>query len=424
MASAAPKETVERMSPLERSIEFNAHRYRTPGNAGWKQVATPGAPNRYLMISADCHVNEPPNLWVERIDEKYRHRLPRIEVDKDGVKWSVVEGYHPTKLRDLKMEGEDLERSKVGKSDPAERLLDHARDGVDAEVIFPNRGLQMWATGDPDFSQAMCRVYNDWCYETFAAHFDRLAPMACIATGNIDSAIAEVERTAKLGFKGLSLPCKPTWGPGKSEDANYNDREYDRLWACIQDTNMPMTFHVSTGKDPRAAKGAGGAVINYVVHSLAPTAEPLVHLCSSGILDRYPDLKFASIEAGIGWVPWMLRAMDEAYEHHHFWVFPKLQMMPSDYFRRNGAASFQEDPPGIDLMREYNLTDNFLWANDYPHHEGSWPHSAEAIERTMGKLTDDERAKVLGLNAARFWNFDVSRLLSYREVHGAAAAGG
>ena len=240
-------------SPLERSIGFNAHRYATPGHEGWTKVATPGAQNKYLMVSADCHVVEPPNLWVERIDEKYRHRLPRIEVDAEGVKWSITEGHHPMKLRDLRMEGEDLERSKVGKAEPEERLRDHARDGIDAEVIFPNRGLSMWATPDALFSQAQCRVYNDWCWETFGPYYDRLSPLASVNTGDIESAVAEIERTAKLGFRGLSLPCKPTWGPGGSSDPNYNDPEYDRLWACIQDTNMPFTFHVSTGKDPRAA---------------------------------------------------------------------------------------------------------------------------------------------------------------------------
>jgi len=397
---------VDLMDPLERSVHFNAHRYETPGHEGWERVATPGAPNKYLMISADCHVNEPPNLWVERIEEEYRARLPRIEVDADGVKWSVVEGYGPVKLRDLKMEGEDQERAKVGKGDPEERLRDHARDGIDAEVIFPNRGLQMWATTDPLFAQAMCRVYNTWAWEVFGPYYDRLSPLACVATGDIDSAIEEIERCAKLGFRGLSLPCKPAWGPGRPEDPNYNTPEFDRLWACIQDVDLPMTFHVSTGKDPRGAKGNGGAVINYVIHSLAPTAEPLVHLCSSGVLDRFPGLRFASIEAGIGWVPWMLRAMDEAYEHHHFWAFPKLKMMPSEYFRQHGAASFQEDPPGVDLMRDYGLTNNFMWANDYPHHEGSWPHSAASIERTMGRLTDSERARVLGLNAAQFFRFE------------------
>ena len=421
--SIAEKSNVEQMSAQERSVYFNQHRYDTPGHESWERVATPGAANKYLMVSADCHINEPPNLWVERIDEKYRHRLPRIEVDAQGVKWSVVEGYKPTKLRDLKMEGEDLERSQVGKADPEARLKDHARDGVDAEIIFPNRGLQMWATPDPVFSNAMCKTYNEWAWEVFAGYNDRMSPMACVATGDIDGAIAEMERTAALGFRGFSLPCKPTWGPGLQTDLNYNDPEYDRLWAAINDIGKPITFHVSTGKDPRGAKGAGGAVINYVIHSLAPTAEPIVHLCSSGILDRYPNIKFASIEAGIGWVPWMLRAMDEAYEHHHFWVFPKLSKLPSEFWREHGMASFQEDPPGIDLVQSYGLSGNFMWANDYPHHEGSWPHSAAAIERTMGNLTDGERANILGLNAAKLFGFDVDKLMAYRDQATGAAAG-
>ncbi|NQV22717.1 MAG: amidohydrolase family protein, partial [Rhodospirillales bacterium] len=73
----------------------------------------------------------------------------------------------------------------------------------------------------------------------------------------------------------------------------------------------------------------------------------------------------------------------------------------------NGFSSFGEDVPGLDLMRDNGLVDNFLWANDFPHHEGTWPHSAPAIERTMGGLTDAERAKVLGLNAARIFKFPI-----------------
>jgi predicted TIM-barrel fold metal-dependent hydrolase len=89
------------------------------------------------------------------------------------------------------------------------------------------------------------------------------------------------------------------------------------------------------------------------------------------------------------------------------WVRPKLQGLPSDYYRAQGFSTFQEDAPGLDLAEKYNLVDNFMWANDYPHHEGTWPHSAEAIERTMGMLTDQQRAKVVGLNAARMFGLDV-----------------
>ena len=99
--------------------------------------------------------------------------------------------------------------------------------------------------------------------------------------------------------------------------------------------------------------------------------------------------------------------MDEAYKKHHMFARPKLKNLPSEYFRARGFATFGEDAAGLALAREHRLVDNFLWANDYPHHEGTWPHSAEAIERTMSMLNDTERAKILGLNAARIFGFEV-----------------
>jgi predicted TIM-barrel fold metal-dependent hydrolase len=231
--------------------------------------------------------------------------------------------------------------------------------------------------------------------------------MACVAAADIDGAIKEIDRCARQGFRGLSLPCKPVWGPPDHEAPNYNLPQFDPLWACIQDVDLPITFHVSTGRDPRTSRGNGGAVINYAVHSLAPTMEPIANLCGSGVLDRFPNLVFGSVEAGIGWVAWALGALDEAYRKHHMWVRPKLSKLPSEFFKSNGFATFQEDKAGLDVAREHGLVDNFMWANDYPHHEGTWPHSAEAIERTMTNLSDDERAKILGLNAARVFKFDV-----------------
>ena len=87
-------------------------------------------------------------------------------------------------------------------------------------------------------------------------------------------------------------------------------------------------------------------------------------------------------------------------------VRPTLPDLPSTYFRRLGFASFGEDAPGIDLSEGFGFLDNFIWADDYPHHEGTWPRFARAVERTMGKLSDCARAKILGGNAARF--FDIS----------------
>ena len=417
----------------------NVWRLETPGNEGWVRSARPDADDKFFLCSADGHVQEPNTFLYDRIDPAYHQRLPTIAVTKamdvhgkgakgddgkgegakgEGAKneggrateeqfFQKAEGFRPAKLNWTKpFEGHEKLRNQSGRT-PEARLADLALDGCDAEVLFPNKGLTVWATPDADFSHAMCRAYNEWAWEEFADYNDRLAPMACIAPAALDKAIAEIQRCAALGFKGLSLPAKPVFGPPDVDDLNYNLRELEPLWDCIDEVELPVTFHVSTGRDPRTSRSQGGAVINYAVHSLAPTMEPLVNICASGVAERHPKLQFGSIEAGIGWVPWMLTAMDEAYLKHHMWVRPKLEMLPSEYFKRQGFASFQEDPAGLDLAREHGLVDNFLWANDFPHHEGSWPYSAQAIERTMSHLDDGERARILGLNSARIFRFDI-----------------
>ena len=386
--------------------EPNKWRLATPGSKGWERSARPDAARKYFMVSADTHCNEPWDLWATRIEAKYRDRVPRVVTDKDGVQWRVSEGHRPDRLRLHEMEGEDQLRNKAG-ADPLLRLRDHDIDGIDVELLFPNKGLSMWATPDPLFAQAQCRVWNDWAVEQFGACRDRVVPAGAIATADLEGSIAEVRRLARLGFRCLTLPCKPVWGAHDVDHPNYNLPHFDPLWAAIQDVDLPITFHISTGRDPRGSRGNGGAVINYVTHSLSPTIEPVANICASGVLERFPKLRFATIEAGVGWIPWLLGAMDEAYKKHHFWVRPKLKGLPSDYFKAHGFASFQEDPAGLDLAESHGLMDNFMWANDYPHHEGTWPHSAEAIERTMPRLSEPQRAKVLGLNAARFLKLDV-----------------
>ena len=385
--------------------EPNLWRLETPGSEGWPHSARPDAAKKYFMVSTDCHANEPADLWAKRIEPEYRGRIPRVETDENGVQWRVTEGYRPDRIRIQAFEGEDQLRAKAG-ADPKDRQVDHQRDGIDAEIIFPNKGLAMWATPDPVFAMAQCRVWNDWAHETYGP-YPEMIPVAAVATGDLDGTMQEIERCAKLGFKALTLPCKPIWGAHDVGHVNYNLPHFDPMWALIEETGLPITFHVSTGRDPRASRGNGGAIINYVTHSLSPTIEPIANLCASGVLERFPKLSFGSVEAGIGWLPWLLDAMDEAHRKHHMWARPKLQGLPSDYFRSNGFATFQEDRAGLLLAAEFGLVDNFMWANDYPHHEGTWPHSAEAIERTMAHLDDTQRAKILGLNAARVFNIDV-----------------
>lgn len=413
--------------------ENNFWRLETPGAGdGWIRSPHADAEEKFFMLSADGHVQEPNTFLSDRVDKKYLDRLPGVIMmprkKTDGTDseekdmYQKTEGFRPTKITQTPLEGTDKVRNDGGRN-PESRIEELALDGCDAEIMFPNKGLTMWATPDAEFSHAMCKSYNEWAWEDYGEYNDRLAPMACIAPGAMDLAIEEIQRVAKLGFKGLSLPCKPTWGPPDVDAPNYNLREFEPLWDSIEDVDLPICFHVSTGRDPRTSRSNGGAVINYAIHSLLPTSEAIANICASGVAERHPKLQFGTIEAGIGWVPFLLEAMDEAYRKHHMWVRPKLEGLPSDYFRRQGFASFQEDKAGLLMARELDLVDNFLWANDYPHHEGSWPYSAQAIERTMGHLNDGERAKILGLNSARIFKFDIpERFLNHADAAAVAAA--
>jgi len=411
--------------------ENNAWRVETPGAAGWTRSARPDAADKFYMCSADGHVQEPSSFLSDRVDPEYHDRLPGMlviqdakgNVDAKPEMFQKTEGFRPARINWTdSFKGLDEVRHAGGR-DPETRIAELAADGVDAEIMFPNKGLAMWATPDAQFSHAMCKAFNEWAWEDYGPYNDRLAPMAAIAPMALDETIKEIQRVAKLGFKGLALPCKPVWGPPDHDAPNYNLKEFEPLWDCVEDVELPITFHVSTGRDPRTSRSQGGAVINYVIHSLSPTAEPIANICASGVAARHPKLRFGTIEAGIGWVPFVLEAMDEAYRKHHMWVRPKLEGLPSDYFRRQGFASFQEDRAGLLLAREFDLVDNFLWANDFPHHEGTWPYSAAAIERMMDHLDDGERAKILGLNTARIFGFEVpERYLNHDDARSVEAA--
>lgn len=414
MATAAPK---------------NAWRQRSGGSKSWSARLQPGANDKYFVVSADSHVNEPMDFLSARIDAKYRERIPHLKVDEDGTQWLISEGWQPQPVRiavgrtDLlptpedfeayevlnpyteRMEDEDVRRAAAGRTLEG-RLRDLGEDGVDAEIVFPQKGLLAFATPDPVFSAAMCHAWNQWALETFEAAFDRVLPMACIATGNLELALKEVEWAAANGFHGFLIPNRPVFSRlgEPRHPLEYNDKSFEPLWAAMAETGLPVTLHISTGQDPRAVGGSGGAIINYVSHAVTTTMEPMVQMIASGVFERHKTLRLAAIESGIGWIPWMLNQMDHGYRAHHMWVRPVIPNLPSDYFRSNCFATFVEEPEALDMCVAMGLEDNLLWSNDYPHHEGSFPHSIVTIERSMGALNDTQRMKVLGENARRLFD--------------------
>jgi predicted TIM-barrel fold metal-dependent hydrolase len=404
----------------------NAWRQQTPG-ARWTRSVRPGDPDKLFMVSADTHAVEPGDYLAERIEPAYRARIPRVERRDDGSEWILCEGARPQRVvrgpgeRTMqarqaferpehdrhppsRMDAEDVLRGRTGRT-LEQRLADQAADGIDVELIFPNKGLLCWATPDPVFPDAMCRAWNRWAYDWFGGasgwNQGRTRPLASIATGEPALALREATWAAEHGFVGLCLGNTPVFGPKQWGRLEYNDPRFEPFWSACEELGLPLTFHVSTGRDPRAVGGRGGAIINYVCHSMETTIEPLVQLISSGVFERHPRLAAGLVEAGIGFVPWLLETMDWAHKAHHFWVRPVLPELPSTYFRRHCFATFQEDHAGVAAAEPFGLVDNLMWANDYPHHEGSWPHSAASLERQLGALSEASRAKLVGGNARR-----------------------
>ena len=123
--------------------ENNVWRTETPGIEGWSRTARADDPNKYFMVSTDGHVQEPADLWHTRMDKKFRERLPGFTVDAKGKKFQKTEGFRPLRIRNIEFQGEDLLRNQSGAL-PEDRVRDLAADGVDAEILFPNKGLTIW----------------------------------------------------------------------------------------------------------------------------------------------------------------------------------------------------------------------------------------------------------------------------------------
>ena len=416
------------------STNRNAWRLESAGPTSWGDRLVTGSRDKYFIVSADSHANEPLDFLTSRVtDPQFKERLPRVKVDSEGIQWLHTDGWPPQRVSvpsgrtDLlpdaeafesfevlapytdKMEDQDVLRGASGRS-VAQRLEHNSGDGVDAEIVFPQKGILGFSTPDPVFAGVMTRAWNRWALETFKDEFHRIMPMALIAAGDVENAIKEVQWAAANGFKGVMVSNRPIFHrlDQPRNRLEYNDKMFEPFWAAIQETGLPLVFHVGNGEDPRAVGGKGGAIINFHA-AMGSAVDPLVTLIASGVFERFPQLKGGVMEAGTGWIPWVLNSMDHSYRAHHMWVRPVIPELPSHYFRRNCFASSLEHPGMMDVLMDMGLEDNLMWSSDYPHHEGSYPYSKLSIEREMRNMSDTQRAKVLGENAVRLFKIDKSK---------------
>ena len=359
------------------------------------------------VISADSHVQEPHDLY-ERLPKKFRHLVPRIE-DIDGGSYLIVEGKKPRRLDIATADANEDDQNREFRSDPSggtdldRRLADQERDGVCAEVIYPNESLFIYAAPDPAYQFAVARAYNDWAIELFGARPDRFLPVGVLPVDDVSSAVTEVERMAKLGYRSLGIPLVNAGQP-------YNRPHYEPLWSAIEAANMVLSFHAFSNSDDIYPDDMGqgendrGGTLNYMVLGMADGQIPVSELITAGVCDRHPNLKFVVVECGSGWLAWLLYVLDEQAEKKHMWIHPKLELKPSEYFARQGFVTFSDDPVALKNI-EFTGSGCLLWGSDYPHDEGTFPHSQAVIERTFETVSESDKHKIVYQNAAELYGF-------------------
>ncbi len=374
----------------------------------------------YNVISADSHCNEPQSLY-DRLPTEYLERAPHEAVVNgercliyEGQPPSPIEAPHPLNEDDMSRywrDGEEVGRvqHREGGMDIDLRLADLERDGVSAEVIYPQAVFKMFASPDPLFQKTLATLYNDYHHEVLGSRPDVFALTAEIPMLNIQDAIEESERVAKIGYKSLSLPCTMPTKP-------YNHPDYQPFWAAAEDLGVPLAFHVFTsGPEVRSQDGYGtddgvsgvGEGLLGNILGMSAAMEPTVMMISANILGRHPNLKFVLVESGVGWLAWVLQSLDEMHYKRHMWEVPQLELLPSEYFKRQGFATFGDDRVGL-VNREVTGVDCLMWGSDYPHDEGTFPHSQEVIDRIFDGIPEDDKRKIVRDNAAKLYDFPLN----------------
>jgi predicted TIM-barrel fold metal-dependent hydrolase len=173
------------------------------------------------------------------------------------------------------------------------------------------------------------------------------------------------------------------------------------LWDAAEQTGLRICLHVGTGHFPIVERGAGGAIVNYV-ESVIPTQRALAYFVSAGILDRHPDLKLILVEGGVSWLPGMMDRLEEGYRQHARFVRPKLSLSPSELIRRQVHATFQHDRALLDTINTTG-TDALLWGSDYPHLEGTWPHTRETLDDIFSGASSAVRKSITHDNFAKLF---------------------
>jgi predicted TIM-barrel fold metal-dependent hydrolase len=392
------------------------YRGRTTVEGG---TMTTFAGDRYVVISSDGHAGGQVHEYREHLERRWH---------EDFDAWLATYVNPWTDLR-----GETAYRN----WDSAARLRELEDDGVVAEVLFPNTIPPFFPSGnllarppEPDEYEhrwAGLRAHNRWLAE-FCAHAPgRRAGMAQIFLNDVDDAVAEIEWAAEHGlFGGILLPGVPP----DSGLPPLHAPHYDPIWAACQDLALPVNNHSGAAGPAPGMSVAGMAV--FMIELGWFSHRVFWHMALGGVFARYPRLKLVLTEQSCGWVPAVLAMLDHQYARFgdprtaesHFGgaLLATVPEPPSAYWARNAwaGASFLR-PPEAALRHEIGV-DRIMWGQDYPHIEGTYPHTTEALRHTFAGIDPGEVARMVGLNAAEVYGFDLAALAPIAERVGPSIA--
>jgi predicted TIM-barrel fold metal-dependent hydrolase len=289
--------------------------------------------------------------------------------------------------------------------------------GIWAQVLYPNVagfGAGRYTNfGDMDLALLLLQAYNDYLSD-WARVSDRFIPIMAVPFWDVDISIKEMQRCAENGHKGMIFSQAPeTFGSPK-----LSDRHWDRLWGAAQEMEMSVNFHIGSGDlsgmellVPEAGLHANFA--SFPVTFFTGNCKTMAQLIGGGVCHRFPDLKFVSVESGVGWIPFAMDALD------WMWVecgvskeHPEYDLLPSEYFKRQIYGCFWfEGAQSLEYAISRLGADNFLYETDFPHPTSMSPGPMSSalparrfISERLGTLPRDVLTKMLHDNAAKLYH--------------------
>ncbi len=386
------------------------------------------ASDHHVVISADTHCGAALRDYKPYLASKYHEAFDEwadgMEVQQ--ARQEKMFASQGRSVRNVGVDGDpvaDADRNYSTKR----RLSEQEADGVIAEVLFPNTQPPFApATSsmfeappygqDIEYRWAGLRAHNRWLLDFVNEAPQRRAGIAQIFLGDVEGSVAEVEWAAANGFRSILVPGAP---PDSPFDPLYS-AAYEPIWAAAAANGLPLNHH-SGGATPSFGSHFPASLAMFLIEVTWWTQRALWHLMFAGVFERYPDLRFVTTETGTAWVPDVLTKLDSFYYRMKYSNYgsesifggqavAQMSLKPSEYWRRQCyvGASFLR-PTEAELCREVGI-DNIMWGSDYPHIEGSHPHTREHLRLTFAMLPVAETEKLLTTNAARIYNFDLDAL--------------